>query len=72
MAKFAILNVYRFSGIAVYKPYNSLWREEMICTSGAQVLIVAKSVLTNRGIVNGNVAWSTDGQLQLDDGSENT
>ena len=44
----------------------------MICMSVAPVLIAAKSVLTNRGIVNGNMAWSTDGQLQLDDGSENT
>ena len=30
--------------------YESPWREEMICTSGAQVLIVAKSVLANRGM----------------------
>jgi hypothetical protein len=47
-------------------------REERICTSDALLLIVSKSVLANRGIVNGNMAWSTDGQLQLDDGSENT
>jgi hypothetical protein len=31
-------------------------RQEMICMSGTLVLIVAKSVLTNRGIVNGNMA----------------
>jgi hypothetical protein len=49
----------------------SPWMEEMICLSVVPVLIVAKSVLTNRGIVNGNIAWSTDGQLQLDDGGEN-
>jgi len=28
------------------------WREEMICKSGALVVIVAKSVLANRGIVH--------------------
>jgi hypothetical protein len=33
-------------------------RQEMICMSGTLVLIVAKSVLTNRGIVNGNMAWN--------------
>ena len=48
----------------------SPWREEMICMSGALVLIVAKSVLANRGIVNGIMSWK--GQLQLDDGGENT
>jgi hypothetical protein len=72
MAKFAILNVYRFSGIAVYKPYNSLWMEETICISGALVLIIATSVLTNRGIVLWIRAWSTDSQLQLDEGGENS
>jgi hypothetical protein len=41
----------------------------MICTSGAQVLIVAKSVLANRGFVDGINAWSV--QLQLDEGGEN-
>jgi hypothetical protein len=51
--------------------YVSPWMEEMICLS-VPVLIVAKSVLTNRGIVNENMGWSTDGQLQLDDGRENT
>jgi hypothetical protein len=50
--------------------YESPWREEMICTSGAQVLIVAKSVLANRGTVPGINAWSV--QLQLDDGGENS
>ncbi|MDP9289266.1 MAG: hypothetical protein M3P08_13870 [Thermoproteota archaeon] len=39
------------------------------CTSGAQVFIVAKSVLANRGFVHGINAWSV--QLQLDDGGEN-
>ena len=43
--------------------YASPWREEMICMSGALVLIVAKSVLANRGIVLGIMAWSNDGQL---------
>ena len=52
--------------------YVSPWREEMICMSGALVLIVAKSVLANRGIVHGIMAWSIDGQLQLDDGGENS
>jgi len=52
--------------------YASPWREEMICMSGALVLIVAKSVLTNRGIVNGTMAWGIDVHLQLDDGGENT
>ena len=46
------------------------WRKEMICMSGALVLIVAKSVLANRGFVHGINAWSV--QLQLDDGGENT
>ena len=50
--------------------YESPWREEMICTSGAQVLIVAKSVLANHGNINWTMAWSV--QLQLDDGGENT
>jgi len=44
----------------------------MICMSGALVLIVAKSVLANRGIVNGTMAWGIDVHLQLDDGGENT
>jgi hypothetical protein len=48
------------------------WRKEMISMSGALVLIVAKSVLANRGIVLGIMAWSIDVQLQLDDGGENT
>jgi hypothetical protein len=42
----------------------------MICTSGAQVLIVAKSVLANRGIVFVNMAWSV--QLLVDDGGDNS
>ena len=42
------------------------------CTSGAQLFIVAVSVLANRGLVNGLTAWSIDGQLQLDDGGENS
>jgi hypothetical protein len=42
-------------------------KEEMICMSGASMLIVAKSILANHGIM----AWSIDGQLQLDDGGEN-
>jgi hypothetical protein len=41
--------------------YESPWREEMICTCGAQVLIVAKSVLANRGTVPGINARSDDG-----------
>jgi hypothetical protein len=45
--------------------YESPWREEMICTSGSQVLIVAKSVLAVLVVM----AWSL--QLQLDDGGEN-
>jgi hypothetical protein len=49
--------------------YESPWREEMICTSGAQELIVAKSILANRGLVHGINAWSV--QLQSD-GGENT
>jgi hypothetical protein len=52
--------------------YASPWMKEMICMSGALVLIVAESVLANRGIVNGTMAWSIDAQLQLDDGGENT
>jgi hypothetical protein len=47
-------------------------RKEMICMSGGLVLIVAISVLANRGLVNGLTAWSIDGQLQLDDGGENS
>jgi hypothetical protein len=50
--------------------YEPPWREEMICTSGAQVLIVAKSVLANRGTVPGIMTRSV--QLQQDDGGENT
>jgi hypothetical protein len=38
--------------------YESSWREEMICMSGALVLIAE--------------VWNIDGQLQLDDGGENT
>ena len=52
--------------------YGSPWRKDMICLSSAPVLIVAKSVLANRGIVLGIMAWSIDGKLQLDDGGENT
>jgi hypothetical protein len=52
--------------------YASPSREEMICTSGAQVLVVAKSVLANLGFVQGIMARVNDGQLQLDDGGENT
>jgi hypothetical protein len=48
-----------------------LWREEVICILCALVLSVAKSVLANRGIVDGIMAWSNDVQLQLDDGGEN-
>jgi hypothetical protein len=44
----------------------------MIRTSGSLVLIVAKSILANRGIVDGTRAWSIDSQLQLDDGGEST
>lgn len=42
-------------------------REEMIRLSG---ILVAKSVLANRGTVLGIMAWSV--QLQLDAGGENT
>jgi hypothetical protein len=49
--------------------YESPWREEMICTSGSQVLIVAKSVLANCGTILGIMAWSV--RAQLDDGGEN-
>jgi len=52
--------------------YVSPWREDMICLSSAPVLIVAKSVLANRGTVSRIMAWSIDGQLQVDDGGENT
>jgi hypothetical protein len=52
--------------------YESPWREDMICLSSAQVLIVAKSVLANGGIVLWIRAWSTDSQLRLDEGGENT
>ena len=51
--------------------YKSPWRDGMICTSGAQVLIIGKSVLATCGIVHGSW-WSIDVQLQLDDGRENT
>ena len=40
--------------------------------SGALVLIVAKSVLANRGLVLGFMGWCIDVQLQLDEGGENT
>ncbi|HYT02833.1 MAG TPA: hypothetical protein VEL70_07965 [Candidatus Acidoferrum sp.] len=40
--------------------------------SSAPVLIVAKSVLANRGTVPGIMARSNDGQLQVDDGGGNT
>jgi hypothetical protein len=43
-------------------------REEMICMSGALALILAKSVVANPG----SMAWITDGQLQLDNGGENS
>ena len=38
----------------------SPWREDMICMSGALVLIVAKSVLANRRIVHRIMARSID------------
>jgi hypothetical protein len=41
--------------------YVPPWRQEMICTSGAIVLIIAKTVLANYGI-NGAMAWSIDGR----------
>jgi hypothetical protein len=41
----------------------------MICMSEALVLLVAKSVVANRGIVLAIMAWIV--QLQLDDGGEN-
>ena len=44
--------------------------EEMICMSGASVLIVAKSILANHGNINWTKTWSV--QLQLDDGGEIT
>ena len=51
----------------------SPWREEMICMTGALVLMVAKSVFANCGIVLGIMAWSIEVQLQLDDDvGENT
>jgi uncharacterized membrane protein (Fun14 family) len=40
--------------------YASPWMKEMICMTGALVFIVTKSVLTNRGIVNGIMTWSID------------
>jgi hypothetical protein len=43
------------------------WRDEMIC-----MIIAAKSVLANRGIVLRIIEWSIDGKLQLDEGCENT
>jgi hypothetical protein len=39
------------------------WREEMICKSGALVVIVAKSVLANRGIVHRIMARSIDAAI---------
>jgi hypothetical protein len=48
--------------------YGSPWRKDMICLSSAPVLIVAKSVLANRGIVNEIMAWTINGQLQSDGG----
>ena len=45
--------------------------EKMFCVSGVLVLLVAKSVLTNRRLVLGIMAGSIDCQLQLDDGGEN-
>jgi hypothetical protein len=45
------------------------WREGIICMPTALVLIVAKSVLANRGIVLMGMAWSL--QLQLGEGGEN-
>jgi hypothetical protein len=52
--------------------YVSPWREERICMPRALLLIVAKSVLANYGIVNGTMAWSIDSQLQLYDDGEDT
>jgi hypothetical protein len=49
---------------------NIPWREEMICMLGILVLIVAKSVLADRGIVLGIMTWSI--QMKLDDGGENS
>jgi hypothetical protein len=50
--------------------YVSPRREQMICVSGALELIVAKSVVVNRGIVIAIMEWIV--QLQLDDGGENS
>ena len=44
--------------------------EEMICMSGALVLIVAKSILANHGNINWTKAWRV--QLKSDGGGENT
>jgi hypothetical protein len=50
----------------------SPWREEMICVSGALVLIVAKSVLANHRILLAIMTWTIDVQLQLDEDGENS
>ena len=50
---------------------NLLGEEKMFCVSDALVLIVAKSVLANRGIVLWIMTWSIDVKVQLDDGGEN-
>jgi hypothetical protein len=46
-------------------------REKRICISGDLGSIVAKSILATRRIVHRIMAWTNDGQLQLDDGGEN-
>jgi hypothetical protein len=58
------------SGIILVSKYVSPLREEMICTSDAQLLIGAKSVLASRAIVLVNMTWSV--QLQLDEDGENS
>jgi len=40
--------------------------------SDASVIIVAKSILANRGLVLRIIALSNDDQLKLHDGGENT
>jgi hypothetical protein len=48
------------------------WRDSIICMIAALVLTRPKSVLANSRTVVWITAWSIDGLLQLDEGSENS
>ena len=47
---------YKCIDIIIESKYVYPWKKEMICISGALVLIVAKSDLANCGLVHGTMA----------------